>query len=91
MTTHRPAVVSSALSVLVAAAALSLVASAPAQRPLIAATLAGLIVVGVGTVLAWDLAEQAVNLGEQVGREPRTAGVELVHAGASAGNTRSEA
>jgi hypothetical protein len=38
---------------------------------------------GVLAVLAWDLAEQAVNLGEQVGREARTAGVEVVHGGAT--------
>ncbi|WP_135303671.1 DUF7519 family protein [Haloarcula amylovorans] len=44
----------------------------------------GLLVAGVGTVLAWDLAEQAVNLGEQVGREAKTRGVELTHAGGTA-------
>ncbi|MBX0295736.1 DUF7519 family protein [Haloarcula nitratireducens] len=44
----------------------------------------GLLVAGVGTVLAWDLAERAVNLGEQVGREAETRTVELTHAGATA-------
>jgi len=42
-----------------------------------------LLIAGVLTVLAWDLAEQAVNLGEQVGREARTYPVELVHGGAT--------
>lgn len=45
----------------------------------------GLLAAGIGTVLALDLAEQSVNLGEQVGREPKTWGVELVHAGATLG------
>lgn len=38
---------------------------------------------GVLAVVAWDLAEQAVNLGEQVGREARSVGVELAHGGAT--------
>lgn len=40
-------------------------------------------VVLVGTaaaVLAWDLGEQAINLGEQLGRSARTRNAELVHA-----------
>lgn len=31
-------------------------------------------------VLAWDFGEQAINLGEQLGREARTRNAELVHA-----------
>lgn len=42
-----------------------------------------LLTAGVLTVLSWDLAEQAVNLGEQLGREARTYPVELVHGGAT--------
>jgi hypothetical protein len=45
----------------------------------------GVVVAGIATILAWDLAEQAVNLGEQVGREPRTHWAELVHGTATAG------
>ena len=33
----------------------------------------------VATVVAWDVGEQAINLGEQVGRQARTRSVELVH------------
>lgn len=40
---------------------------------------------GVAAIVAWDLGEQAVNLGEQVGRRARTRGVELVHAGGTLG------
>jgi hypothetical protein len=42
-----------------------------------------LLLTGVLTVVAWDFAEQAVNLGEQVGREARTYQTELVHGGAT--------
>jgi len=42
-----------------------------------------LLIAGVLTVLAWDLAEQAVNLGEQMGRDARTYPVELVHGSAT--------
>lgn len=55
--------------------------------------LAGIVVAGtagaspavmlVGTaaaVLAWDFGEQAINLGEQLGRSARTRNAELVHA-----------
>jgi hypothetical protein len=42
-----------------------------------------LLAAGVLTVLSWDLAERAVNLGEQVGREARSYPVELVHGGAT--------
>jgi hypothetical protein len=34
----------------------------------------------VGTVVAWDVASNAVELGEQLGREPDTTGAELAHA-----------
>lgn len=40
-----------------------------------------LLLAGVLTVVAWDLAEQSVNLGEQVGRDASTTAVELVHGG----------
>ena len=40
-----------------------------------------LLLAGVATVLAWDLGEQAVSLGGQVGRRARTRRAELVHAG----------
>lgn len=43
----------------------------------------GLLMSGVATVLALDLGEQAVNVGEQVGREPKTRGIELLHGGAT--------
>ena len=33
----------------------------------------------VATVVAWDVGEQAINLGEQVGRQAETRGVEIVH------------
>lgn len=33
----------------------------------------------VATVVAWDVGEQAINLGEQVGRQAETRSVELVH------------
>lgn len=33
----------------------------------------------VATVVAWDVGEQAINLGEQVGRQAETHSVELVH------------
>lgn len=42
-----------------------------------------LLLAGLLTVLAWDLAEQAVNLGEQVGREARSYPVQAVHGGAT--------
>ncbi|AQL44622.1 hypothetical protein BV210_17785 (plasmid) [Halorientalis sp. IM1011] len=56
--------------------------------PLVAAVLyetttVTLLIAGVCTVLAWDLAERAVNLGEQVGREARTYSVELLNGGAT--------
>lgn len=37
----------------------------------------------VGAVVAWDVAEHAVGVGEQLGRETDTTRVELVHAAAS--------
>jgi len=39
----------------------------------------------VGAVLAWDLANNAIELGEQLGRETDTSRAELVHAGATLG------
>lgn len=44
----------------------------------------GILAAGIGAVVAWDLGEQAVNLGEQVGREAKPRGVVLVHVGATA-------
>lgn len=49
-----------------------------------ASTLA-LLAAGATTVLAWDLAEQAINLGEQVGESAGTYRGELVHGTATAG------
>lgn len=49
-----------------------------------ASTLALLAGGGI-TVVAWDLAEQAVSLSEQVGEAAATHRVELVHGGATAG------
>ena len=43
-----------------------------------------LLVATALAVLAWDAGEQAVSLGEQVGRRAETAAVTLVHVGASA-------
>lgn len=45
----------------------------------------GVLVGGIATILAWDLGEQAVNIGEQIGREAATTRVELVHGGVTAG------
>ena len=39
-----------------------------------------LLVGATGVVLAWDLGEQAINVGEQLGRAARTTRGELVHA-----------
>lgn len=51
-----------------------------------ATPLAGLSLAGaVAAVLAWDLGEHAIGLGEQLGREAPTRRGELAHAGASAG------
>lgn len=61
-------------AVLLGVFASGVVSGAPAPR-LLAAT--------VATVVAWDLGEQAVNMGEHVGREARTWPVELVHGAAS--------
>lgn len=41
----------------------------------------GLLLAGVATVLAWDLGEQAVSLGAQVGRQARTRRAALAHGG----------
>lgn len=40
-----------------------------------------LLVAGIASVLAWDLGEQAISLGGQVGRGARTRRAELVHGG----------
>jgi hypothetical protein len=37
----------------------------------------------MATVLAWDLGEQAINVGEQLGREAETAQLEATHAAGS--------
>ncbi len=42
-----------------------------------------LLVGAVGTVVAWDAGRYGIGLGEQVGRAPATAAVELRHAGAT--------
>lgn len=42
-----------------------------------------LAVACVGSVLVWDAAETAINVGEQVGREPKTWPVEVGHLGGS--------
>lgn len=42
------------------------------------------IVAVAATAIAWDAAEQAISLGEQVGRGTDSTGVELAHSGASA-------
>lgn len=43
-----------------------------------------LLVAGVAVVLAWDLGERAINVGEQLGREARSWPVQLAHGGATA-------
>lgn len=48
------------------------------------ATLFRLLVAGIATVVAWDLGEQAISLGRQVGRDADTYRVELVHLGGTA-------
>ncbi|MFB6166119.1 MAG: hypothetical protein ABEJ31_13240 [Haloarculaceae archaeon] len=42
------------------------------------------VLAGVAVVLAWDLGEQAVNVGEQLGREARTWPVEALHGAGTA-------
>jgi hypothetical protein len=37
----------------------------------------------IGTVLAWDFGEQAISVGEQLGREADTTQLEITHAAAS--------
>lgn len=44
-----------------------------------------LLLSGVLVVVAWDAAERAVNVGEQVGREARTVSPELLHSAATLG------
>jgi hypothetical protein len=42
-----------------------------------------LVVAAAGTVVTWDVGEQAVSLGQQVGRRAETTSAELVHAAGS--------
>lgn len=42
-----------------------------------------LLLAGAGTIIAWDVGEQAINVGEQLGRAAPTARGELVHAASS--------
>lgn len=44
-----------------------------------------LLVTAVATVVAWDVGEQAINIGEQMGVTAETRSAELLHAGGSAG------
>jgi len=48
-----------------------------------AASEAVVLAAAVATVLAWDLATNAIEMGEQLGREANTDRAELVHAGAT--------
>lgn len=43
-----------------------------------------LLAAGAATVVAWDVGENAINVGEHLGRAASTVRVELVHVGASA-------
>ena len=43
-----------------------------------------LLLAGVAAVVAWDAGENAINVGEQLGRAADTSRVELLHVGASA-------
>jgi len=45
------------------------------------ASVVALLAATAATVVAWDAAEQAINLGEHVGREARTRRVEVAHGG----------
>lgn len=49
----------------------------------LAAPVEPLLVGGTATVLAWDFGQQAVTLGDQLGRDVETARAEFAHAGAS--------
>lgn len=42
-----------------------------------------LLLATAGTVIAWDVGEQSINVGQQLGRSARTARAELVHAASS--------
>lgn len=69
----RRAITIGSLTLLLAALAGGLVSGAPY-----------LLLPGViATVLAWDLGEQAINVGEQLGREAPTTQLEVTHAAAS--------
>lgn len=69
----RRAVTLGSATLLVAALAGGLVSGAPY-----------LLLPGVmATVLAWDLGEQAINVGEQLGREAETTQLEVTHAAGS--------
>jgi hypothetical protein len=50
-----------------------------------ATSLNSLLVGAVGALLAWDLGDHAIGLGEQLGRRAETKAVELTHAAASVG------
>lgn len=58
-------------------------ASVVASAGVFGASTLSLLAAGAATVVSWDLAEQAVNLAEQVGEEAEAARAELVHGGAS--------
>lgn len=49
-----------------------------------AVTASTLLLAGVATVVAWDAGENAINVGEHLGRGAATARVELLHVGATA-------
>ena len=42
-----------------------------------------ILLAGIGTIVAWDAGEQAINIGEQLGSNARTASIELIHVGAT--------
>lgn len=44
-----------------------------------------LVLAAAATVVAWDVGENAISVGEQLGRDAETYRAELVHAGASVG------
>jgi len=54
---------------------LSVLAAAVVRKPALAPLLTG----GVATVLAWDLGENAIGIGAQLGRRAETTQVELAH------------
>ena len=72
---RRAAVTLGALALFAGVVAAGLNAGSPAP----------LLVGAVGTVVAWDAGRYGIGLGEQVGRAPATATVELRHAAATLG------